>query len=311
MFSYNITRPYPFRWLTPVALIGGIILLILLSVMNFVQNSYTLAVEYSDNPNATIVNGIWYNRWPSYLTQSVRPTCEPANIPVNTQISTNNTALSYTISSVFNGSDSSSSAAPSLTYLNNVIDSCKVTEIFLQFDGTTDQPWRVFAASNWNVQVNAFVTCGIWTPNGYTKVNLTALYNPITNTGVAVPGSSVFISRDNSTTSTFFWAEALLSGYWADVTGNKTYSTFSRRDLQIVKGVAWLYANKAVTDINSLSFFNLAYNFGSTIDTLEYIWEGVHPLQYSVEDGPSPQIPIVSSRHIDPTATLLRVVPSV
>jgi hypothetical protein len=31
-FNYNLTRPYPYRWFTPAALFGAIILVVLLSV---------------------------------------------------------------------------------------------------------------------------------------------------------------------------------------------------------------------------------------------------------------------------------------
>ena len=67
------------RWFTPVVVVGGITLLILLSVVNFVQSSYVLIAEYSEDPNSTVTNGVWFKDWPSLLTNSVRPQCQPAS----------------------------------------------------------------------------------------------------------------------------------------------------------------------------------------------------------------------------------------
>ncbi len=40
MFSYNISRPYPFRWFTPVVFVGGAIALVLFSLLNLVSTGY-------------------------------------------------------------------------------------------------------------------------------------------------------------------------------------------------------------------------------------------------------------------------------
>ena len=54
LFSYNITRSYPFRWLTPVVIIGGIVATILVSFLNVAATGYELYSLSSADPNATL-----------------------------------------------------------------------------------------------------------------------------------------------------------------------------------------------------------------------------------------------------------------
>lgn len=41
-FEYTITRPYPFRWFTPVVLLGGVILFALFTLLNLVTTGYSM-----------------------------------------------------------------------------------------------------------------------------------------------------------------------------------------------------------------------------------------------------------------------------
>ncbi|PNP61678.1 hypothetical protein FNYG_13595 [Fusarium nygamai] len=53
-FSYPITQHFPFRWFTPVAVIGGIVFIALFTLMNFASSSYELIVQNSLDPNTTV-----------------------------------------------------------------------------------------------------------------------------------------------------------------------------------------------------------------------------------------------------------------
>ncbi|KAK6845770.1 hypothetical protein PG995_015880 [Apiospora arundinis] len=53
-FSYNVTRAYPFKWLTPTVIIGGIITATLVSFINFASSGYELVATSSNNPNGTV-----------------------------------------------------------------------------------------------------------------------------------------------------------------------------------------------------------------------------------------------------------------
>ena len=102
IFEYAVSRPYPFRWFTPVAFIGGIIALVLFSLLNFLSTGYTQryiqpiycgfarlhwfiihSIEYVTDPNATMSSERWLNRWPSYFTSQIKPSCQAEDIQVN------------------------------------------------------------------------------------------------------------------------------------------------------------------------------------------------------------------------------------
>ena len=249
--------------------------------MNFVQNSYVLGVEYASDPNTTISNGVWFKNWPSYLAGSVKPVCQPANLPINTEFFTNHTALTYTITSVFEGDKHSSDASPSLPYMNNVLDNCTITLFELQFDGATDQSWAAYSSSTWNIDMRAYATCEIYGPMRHTVFNLTAEYNPIAATG-DVPGTSRLISRNVMTKATNYWSEALLSAYWID-TVSTVWNESTSLDLQ--KGVLWFRPHKGSTDINGLQFFDMNYNFYSTSTDPSlgmYLHDNWHTTEYFI-----------------------------
>jgi hypothetical protein len=42
LFTYSVSRPYPYRWFTPVSLGGGLLFLALFSWLNFVATGFEL-----------------------------------------------------------------------------------------------------------------------------------------------------------------------------------------------------------------------------------------------------------------------------
>ena len=129
--SYQITRPYPFRWVTPVVVAGAAVAMVLFSLLNFASSGYTLVSEYSTNPNATTQH--WLDNWPSSLRSKIRPTCPPSAIPINSRLYTNNTALQYDLNAV-RPLDSGIVSLPSLVYSNNPLVDCGVQSIQMTFD---------------------------------------------------------------------------------------------------------------------------------------------------------------------------------
>lgn len=256
-FNYAITKPYPYRWFTPVAVIGLVILLVLLSILNFVQNSYTLVVEFADNPNTTVTNGIWFKDWPSYFTNRVKPTCQPTNLAVNSQFFTNQSGLTWTITGV-SSNHTAAGVLPSLPYLNNIFENCHVHQIRMDFDGSSDRLAEVYDAPAFDIQVRPSVTCGVWGPSGYSLVNLTAMYDAVPPTPVA--GSSQFIRTNNTKSGSMFWSEALLSAYWV-ATHSSIYNKQLTLSPSFQKGAAIFYPSKHQQDITQFDFFDVAYNF--------------------------------------------------
>jgi hypothetical protein len=71
-FRYNLSRRFPFGWFTYAVVIGGLLLLVLFSALNFSANAYELKVVYTNDPNATLAESDRETRWPISLMGKVR-----------------------------------------------------------------------------------------------------------------------------------------------------------------------------------------------------------------------------------------------
>lgn len=52
-FEYPISRPYPFKWFTPVAITGCVILTVVFSLVNLTSNGFDLKPLYTTDVNGT------------------------------------------------------------------------------------------------------------------------------------------------------------------------------------------------------------------------------------------------------------------
>lgn len=89
VFSYNLSRTYPFKWFSWAVLIGGISAIDLFSVINLTADGYnaryfspaavfvhmiTLASNaFATDPNTTIASRNWFQKLPWALTSKVFP----------------------------------------------------------------------------------------------------------------------------------------------------------------------------------------------------------------------------------------------
>lgn len=268
-FSYNVTRPYPYRWFTPVAVLGAVTFAALFSLLNFAANGYDLVVQTSTDPNSTMASAAWLGRWPSYLTDKVRPTCQPATVPVGSQVFTNQTALTYTLTAVWQPSEGKNSTVfPSMSYFNNVLENCTVTAVEINLEAL-DRTASQFGFSEWGAVVQTYVLCGFYTPSGLVQFNLTQAYDYIP---AAMSWSHLytflgtnFLDRDKSTRASLWWGESALSNYYVyltrtmqDIRANST----SNGEPGIRKGTIYITpGNSTARDIKSLQFFNIDYRF--------------------------------------------------
>lgn len=53
-FTYPISRPYPYRWFTPLTLIGGVVLAVLFTLINLGSSGFYLKPEFTQDPNGTL-----------------------------------------------------------------------------------------------------------------------------------------------------------------------------------------------------------------------------------------------------------------
>ncbi|KAA6408586.1 MAG: hypothetical protein FRX48_07668 [Lasallia pustulata] len=142
-----------------LSLVGGIIALVLFSLLNYVSSGFQQTVQYVTDPNKTISDNQWLNKWPSYFTSQIRPTCQPLDFDVNTDIFTNQTGLIYTLTNVWQRPDNGTGAlSSSLTYLNNRIQNCVINTIQVDLE-SEDRSGAQYAFSMWgqNVLVGCFI----------------------------------------------------------------------------------------------------------------------------------------------------------
>ncbi|KAF7512916.1 hypothetical protein GJ744_012019 [Endocarpon pusillum] len=271
IFSYGISRPYPFRWFTPVVIVGFLVATALFTFLNFASNGYDLIVQTSSDPNTTISEGIWFRKWPSYLTSKVKPSCQSTDIHVNTLLFTNQTALTYTLTDVWQartGDGNNRAVLPSLTYFNNVIDQCSISSIEVNLEAL-DRSGNQFAFSEWGAKVRAYVSCTIEGAAGRTSFNLTTTYDYVPE---IVSFSDLyrflgtnFLDRDKEKRASLYWGESLMSMYWAyltrsmqDIRANAT--NFSEPSIR-TGTMSFTPNNSSISDIIDLNFFEVNYRF--------------------------------------------------
>jgi hypothetical protein len=273
-FTYSVQRPYPLRWFTPVAIVGGLLFTVLISFANFVASGYDLTSVYASDPN-TVNQDLWFKHWPAWLTNNINATCEPANLPVNSQFFTNKTGLSHTLTSITTTENGVSSKSPSLPYLNNILDDCRIFNITMDFDCSPVQNPTQLGQSLCNVDTRAYSTCTIDGPNGHAVFNISSVYNPFQPS--FVPGSSSLLATNITSQASLWWAQQLLTTYWYD-TDVTTYeligngSTEYNSNKEIMQGAANFYRSPSQDDITQLDFFDVWFNFNAHSADGTFYW---------------------------------------
>lgn len=99
------------------------------------------------------------------------------------------------------------------------------------------------------------------------------------------PGSSSFISTDAMSRASLYWAEFLLSGFWADTT-DRLYNISLKPDTPIAKGFVVLYPNQNRSrSITSLDFFDIKFDFMSIDKTTSLNASDWTPIYGGTADG--------------------------
>ncbi|KAI3391802.1 hypothetical protein diail_6792 [Diaporthe ilicicola] len=297
-FSYNITRPFPFRWFTPVAVIGGAVLAALFTFLNFASSAYVLTIETSADPNATVsryVNSM--QLWPSYLTSKIKPICQPTSLPVGTQFFTNQTALMYTLTSVWQETPLKATQSapwpqplysPSLAYLNNILENCRVKSIQIDVE-SQDRAANQLAITEWGARVRTSTICQTSTEAGVVFLNMTQSYDYVPDTVTFAQlytflGSGI-VSRDKTKRASMWWGESLMSTYWAQLTWRLQQETRDKSDRK--KGAVEWPIRKAslyfvpdpgvrIDNINFFQYFRAQYvpmtNPGEYVFPKDVMW---------------------------------------
>ncbi|KAK2033477.1 hypothetical protein LX32DRAFT_689995 [Colletotrichum zoysiae] len=244
-FSYPITKPYPFRWFTPVAIIGGLVLAVLVTLANLSANAFYLKSIYEPNPNKTedSLNG----RKPPFNWQTdVQAECQPRLLSVGDSFFTSNQGFRYTVESI---EDSAKRSQPAVRYKNNVLRGCVPTSIDIRL-GKVDT-----AAPSWWISwidstVEATASCGIVTDDGLVTITLAvAEVSRYDQKYVYV------VNDDYETHASFWWGTRLLNAYWNGVMS--AASRMTRPSRYVVRAGLTFTANPSEKDIRTDTFFNL------------------------------------------------------
>ncbi|KAI0448338.1 hypothetical protein F5B21DRAFT_497849 [Xylaria acuta] len=213
--SYNLTRNYPYKWVTPVAVIGGLIAIATITFINIITESYDLVAISTNNATLTLQRNHQNSSLLYYLTRNTQATCAPTALPINSKIFTTNYAIPYTISSVWRqNQDGSNENQGSLVYLNSQLLDCNVTAVTIEVLGKYGQSQLLSARSNVGLLLKPSATCAINTTQSKhsktsekTYFSLLGSYNLIDDT---IPR---FLLRNETERMSLYWGESLLSLY--------------------------------------------------------------------------------------------------
>ncbi|RDW72819.1 hypothetical protein BP6252_06726 [Coleophoma cylindrospora] len=264
-FAYQITRPYPFKYFTPLAITGGVVFFVLFTVLNLITSGYYLSTEFSQAPNETMAGGLWFKNWPSYFSDKMQPSCEPVTFPVGSKYFTNHTGLTYTLINVLDPLGAANGTlSPSLSYLNNVIDDCEISLVEIELEAADRTGWQ-YATQQWGSTTRAFITCSILGPKGPTIFNLTVEYDLLPKSMAGFEqGAFKFLHTDRPNNPGLWWGESLVSMYWNQlsyVMQKVRDADMSSNSATLRKGSIELTPVKKKDDITQLDFFNLQYRF--------------------------------------------------
>lgn len=170
LFTYNITRPYPFKWFTPVTIVSGLLLSGLLSWLNYASNGFDMVVSTTSDPNATMADVPVLQRLPSLLTGNFKTKCQPVSLTINSRFFTSHNGLQYEILEigehrVGNDIPGFRKTLPALIYNNNVLENCTIQSIDYQVE-TQDRAATQFILSSFGIVVRTNVYCNVATPAG-------------------------------------------------------------------------------------------------------------------------------------------------
>ncbi|KAH0350079.1 hypothetical protein KCU81_g2833, partial [Aureobasidium melanogenum] len=209
-FSYNVTRDYPYNWFTPAAILGGMFLTALFSAINFFSTAYNM-VSVTTNQPQEIEAGRYGGSYAHFFASKIQPKCDDAVLGVGARFRTSRSVFEHQLSS------SGSIGAPSMTYHNEVIDSCYSYRVMLDFS-TYNRPASQINISAWGLIVTVDLNCYIDHHGDVTakRFNLQTSIDPISSlqTGQMHMRPTWQIDVDAGHASA--WAQVLMLSFWEE-----------------------------------------------------------------------------------------------
>ena len=257
IFSYNLTRSYPFRWITPVVLIGGLVATALVSFLNLATAGYQLVSITSTDGNETQSTQTWFDRWPSFMVGKMQASCESAVIPLDSQFYTNNSALAHVLTGVWRTDETGQTTNfGSLVYQNNLLANCSINWLLIEINGMS-RPAGSIAIQQTGATLTAFTRCGI---SSGLVLGVTTSYDLLPDMVYPslVPFFS-FLTRNSTGKSSLYFGEPLLAMYWIQLT-NAYQLENQKSGSHYFKGTITLgrsqLAPTTAEEIKSIDFFD-------------------------------------------------------
>ncbi|KAF4342813.1 hypothetical protein FBEOM_3221 [Fusarium beomiforme] len=254
-FSYNVTRPYPFRWFTPVAVVGTVVLTVLFTIINLASSGFYLKPIFTDDPNGTSTQYVKWFMKPPLNWENVRVKCQPKMLSVGDRFFTTNLGFQYSVKGInlLNDDSEVQKTYPSIPYINNTLEDCYLSRIDINLrksDARASSSWWLSWITTFT---EATVSCNVMTSEG--RVNLTL--------GVEYKGQSdhlydYVIEDDYKTRASTWWGTRLLNVYFTGILTTMSQSQDLGDDVYWMTGGITFITNPDVNDIRDTKLFNLA-----------------------------------------------------
>ncbi|KAH9234872.1 hypothetical protein K456DRAFT_1948961 [Colletotrichum gloeosporioides 23] len=184
-FEYPITRPYPFRWFTPAAIGGGLILAVVFSLVNFSSNGFYLKTIYTESLNETEASfhSRWFQKRPFNWQNDMNAECQPHLLTVGSSFFTSNLGFNYKVKSIKPRQTDTERVMdhlanlPAIGYRNTTLEDCHLDTLkinLIKSDNAQPPSWWL----SWGRStVAASLRCVVISDSGLVDVTIDAEYS--------------------------------------------------------------------------------------------------------------------------------------
>ncbi|EYB28029.1 hypothetical protein FG05_35255 [Fusarium graminearum] len=213
-YSYHLTRHYPYRWFSLIALVGGIIATVTFSLLNVASQGYIQYTQSTTNPNETLSQRDWLTNWPSFLV-GTQVTCESSLFALQSQVYTNKTALPFRVQRVCKGDrNGQTTEMGMLEYFNQSLQQCNITRIHTDLDIRTTRSPIQLSMMPVGGAVTDEASCYFETNEGRTYLDLLVIYDPVASSQNSM---RYFVDSNQTHQANLYWANSMMRFYLADL----------------------------------------------------------------------------------------------
>ncbi|EXK44702.1 hypothetical protein FOXG_03852 [Fusarium oxysporum f. sp. lycopersici 4287] len=255
-FSYPITRPFPFRWFTPVAIVGGLILMVLFTIINLASSAFYLKPIFTDDPNGTTTKSVrWFMKAPLNWDNNMKVKCQPKILSVGDRVFSTNLGFQYSVKALTSSDDDSGfrKTYPSIAYLNNTLEDCYLTRVDINLrksDARASNSWWLSWITTFT---DATASCNVMTSEGLVNIILGVEY-----TGQSDHIYDYVIEDDYKTHASTWWGTRLLNVYFTGILSTMSQTQDLGDDSYWMTGGITFTTNPNIKDIRDPKLFNLA-----------------------------------------------------